>query len=554
MHQTLSAPLPRRTDPRAFGHQREMRGVGWPSTVLAAWVLTLPLAACGKTRSAREGNAGATTSGGSAMTAGESTQLGGEPAVLNAGPSEARRLTAFEYEATVTDVLGTSFEPQLAEFTMQGEVFDNEAAINIVTEPLYGRYVETAEALADEVFASETLRPRFVVCQLPDDAECTTEVASQAGLRLFRRPLLQAELDAYQKVYERARERGLEHDASLKEILIALLASAQFVYRLELAPTQPGIQPVEPYDLASRLSYLLWSSAPDDELLTLAEQDALASDEQLAQSVTRLLDDPKATRLSTNFGGQWLGARRLAARPFDAQRFPDWTPELAATATAELETWFEDLLDADRDISWFFESPGIDRRGFLGLVGFLAQTSTRPRSSPSGRADWIAKWLLCTPVPTPPPSHGVGADAPEDTIREYLQGLDPACASCHSYFDPLGLALENYDQVGRFRETYPNGKPIDAHVTLPDYAGLPAGMEVTGLSGLSDALANTPSFHTCLTQQLYRYAFGRPVTDDERPHVEALAEKWRGGPLTLRQLLLELAQSSSFRLRDGGGP
>jgi len=251
-------------------------GVGRRRSVAAACALALALAAtaCGRSVSDDSPGKGGGRGGGGAQAAGGASAAGdsggadanagganpdagsgGTTASLDWVPDPLRRLTAFEYESTVTDVLGTSFRPQLAEFSKQVDGFDNNAAANDVSDVLYRRYLVTAEALADEVFASATLRPRVVTCAQTDDAGCVRQVTSQIGLRLFRRPLLEEELASYQRVYARARGRGQVHDGSLKDVLIALLASAEFLYRMEFEPQGPG--KAGQYDLATRLSYLL---------------------------------------------------------------------------------------------------------------------------------------------------------------------------------------------------------------------------------------------------------------------------------------------------------
>jgi hypothetical protein len=590
------------TEPGGVGHDR---GMGFrlcapgSSLAVAAFGFTLAVVGCGRT--GKSDGAVATATGGSGAAAagtgntsgrsgasptpeggaGGAGGAGGEDAALAPGASELRRLTAAEYEATVSDVLGTSVEPNLDAFATEVGGFDNNAEANHVTDELYLRYLQTAEDVADDVFASDVLRPQIVTCNQVDDAACVQSVITQNALKLFRRPALAEELVSYQKVYERARTRGEDHEGALEEVLIALLASAEFLYRMEFVPTAIGTQPIGPYDMATRLSYLLWSSAPDASLLDAAAKDALSTDEQLAAAVERLLKDPKSKRLGENFAGQWLGARRLATRTFDAELFPSWSPLVSTAAASELEAFFTELLQPDQDVARFLDSPvhfvneelgqlyglnvahidnqrvelkGVDRQGFLGLVGFLAQTSMSSRTSPTLRGSWILDRLLCSPVP-PPPADLQGFSGNEDALGDYLRGLDamPGCAGCHTTMDRLGLALESYDGIGRYRTTYASKKPVDAHVSLPASSALPAAMDVSGTAGLSRLLASAPAFKACVAQKLYTYGFGRTVADDERANVQALAEGWQSGPTTLRELILRLVQSRDFRFRSDGG-
>jgi hypothetical protein len=395
---------------------------------------------------------------------------------------------------------------------------------------------------------------------------CVNQVLSQLGLHLFRRPLLPEELDVYAKVYTRARQRSLTHEASLRDMLVALLASAQFVYRVEFAPSQPGAQPVAPYDMASRLSYLLWSSAPDDALLEAARQDQLSTDEQLAGSVQRLLDDPRSSRLGDNFAGQWLGARDVVAVKLDKTQFPQWSPWAVAGAAGELSAFFMEITKKEQDFTAFFDSrahfvnedlaalygiqfifgpqlqprelAGGPRTGVLGLIGVLAQTSQPTRSSPTARGAWILRNLLCQAVPALPANHPT-FDGAEDSISDYLKGLElePECAGCHASPDSLGLPLEGYDAIGLYRTGYAGGKPIE-----------------DGAPELSQSLRTAVPVRDCLALKLYTYAFGRSAGDSERPHVAALSAEWQRGPQTVHQLILHLVQSPPFRTQEGGQP
>ena len=553
-----------------------------------AWICALALvaAACGKAKVLNHSSDETDSNGG-----GSGSGSGGAGPGLNAGsagvdwqslnsvPGDLRRLTAAEYTATVTDVLGTATQPDLGAFSTLVDGFDNNAAANGVSDALYLRYLETAEALADEVFASDTLRPLIVTCALVDDTVCVRQIISQTGLRLFRRPLLDDEVTGYQKAYGRARARGENHEGAVKEALIALLASAQFLFRMEFVPTHAGTQPVSPYDLAARLSYLLWSSAPDSKLLDAAQQGALATDDQLVATVTRLLADGKSARFAQNFAGQWLGARSLATLSLDPMAFPQWTPELAGAAATEIQAYFAEFLHQDEDWLGFLDSRAhfvntklgslygltvagpvtqrvelsdVDRRGFLGLVGFLAQTSAGARSSPSTRGAWIQQQLLCAQLPETPADMPAFSGA-EASIRGYLEGLNaqPTCKACHAQLDPLGLALENYDAVGQYRTMYAGGAAIDAKVMLP--AAIASAGSVSGIAGVSAALASSPAFTACVAQKLYTYGLGRAFAAAEQPNVQALAQQWRSGPLTMRELVLRLVQSPAFRSRSDGG-
>jgi hypothetical protein len=309
--------------------------------------------ACGKARDDRDptgnagtggagiGEAGAPSDGGSAAEAGNAGS--GGLAEFVPVPSDARLLVPREYAATTNDVLGTALPASHGVYSRMSEVegFDNNWAANGVDGNVYEQYFDAAEQLADSVFASEALRARFVICAAAD-AACARDIIDRGGLRLFRRPLLDGERASYEAAYASARTRGVSHDGALKEVLTALLASAAFVYRFELLPESPSasaVQPLSQYDLATRLSYFLWSSAPDDALLDAAQNDQLSTEAQLSASAQRLLDDPKAKRFADSFGSQWLRSSRLPNHAVNPDFYP-WSRPVADAATAEMNAWF----------------------------------------------------------------------------------------------------------------------------------------------------------------------------------------------------------------------
>ncbi len=495
------------------------------------------------------------------------------------------RLNAIEYNATVGDVLGTKLEPATAGWR-EGELlgFDNMAEVLGVDEPLYGHYFAAAAALAADVIDAPSLRSRFVECDLRSP-ECAQQSVRRAGLRLFRRPLTEQELQIYFGLYAGALEAGDPPLGAFELVLQALLASAQFVYRLELdAPAAAAPRDLGAFDLATRLSYFLWSSAPDDELLQAAADGSLLTDAKLGASVDRLLADPKASRFVESFAGQWLGARRVASHAAVPELY-DWTPLVARAAGEEIVHFFGEFLLSDRswldfpkaDVNYVTEplaryygipTPEValarveqhpdGRAGFFGLAGFLALSSFDRRTSPSLRGRWISSTLLCA-EPAPPPN-GVpqlevsAGDGPSTlNVRQTLElhRQNPGCAVCHAAFDPYGLALEEYDAIGRYRTTYADGTAVDASATLPPSEAHPDGLTFTGLAGLSDVVAADPRFGACLSQKLLMYGLGRRLESGDHPSLAHAFERWRapGEVPSLRRLIRELVLSDAFRSR-----
>jgi hypothetical protein len=484
------------------------------------------------------------------------------------------RLNTTEYNATVADVLGTTLKPATANWR-GGEIdgFDNVASVLGVDETQYGLYVDAAESLANDVFANAALKAKIVTCATQDDMACVKEVIAKTGLRVFRRPLRDAEIATYQKVYTGARAQGLDHDGSLKTVLWSLLSSAEFLYRIEL-PKGDAARSLDGFELASRLSYFLWTSAPDDALLTAAAANALGKDDEVKSTVDRMLTDPKSQRFIEAFAGQWLGARKVAAHPVATERFPDWSTDVASAATSEMYLYFNEFLR--KDMPWteflkadmnFVNAPlakvyGIQnvtgtalvptanttdqRFGFMGLVGFLAVSSMDRRTSPTLRGKWVLGNLLCTEPPPPPkdvPKLEVGGkDLDNGNIRQILteHRVRPDCAGCHGIFDPFGLALEQYDAIGRYRTTYGDGSTIDVKTDL-------AGQAFEGLTGAADIVTKDPKFMSCFAHKLFTYGLGRSPAGDDSAWIGRIEEQWATGNVSIRSLIDGLTQSVPFR-------
>ena len=279
-----------------------------------------------------------TTGGGGTTTGGAGTGSGGStppPLPVDPGSKGVHRLNSNEYNATVADVLGTQLQPANSSW-LGGEIggFDNVASVLDIDATQYKRYYDAAGLISDDVFATAALKAKVVTCSIADDAACVQSVVSNTGRLLFRRPLTVDEVTTYKGVYDAARKQGETHDGSLKQVLRSLLCSAGFLFRIEVDPNPASTDkhPLDAYELASRLSYFLWSSAPDEGLLAQAADNSLTQDDKLVAAVDRMLADPKkSSRLVENFAGQWLGARKLPDHAAAPNVFPDWSPALATS-------------------------------------------------------------------------------------------------------------------------------------------------------------------------------------------------------------------------------
>jgi hypothetical protein len=501
---------------------------------------------------------------------------------LPAGSKGVHRLNSTEYNATIADVLGTKLQPANSSW-LGGEIhgFDNIAAVLDVDEAQFQRYFDAAGTVADDVFATADAKAKIMTCATTD-AACVQGIIGATGRRLFRRPLEAAEVTTYKTVYDKARELGETHEGSVKQVLRALLSSSDFIYRVELDPNPASNvrHPLSGYELASRLSYFLWSSAPDDTLLAAAGDGSLMNDAAIVATVDRLLADPiKGQRFVENFSGQWLGARKLPNHATEPAVFPDWTTPVAQSLTKEMYLYFAEFVKTDRPWSEFMTADfnfvdantakfyGVaapaggamtrtvittDKRvGFAGLAGFLAASSLPARTSPTMRGGVVLKKLLCKEPPPPPPGvpdlGGAGGFDPTKNVKVALEQhrTQMSCAVCHAMFDPFGMALEQYDGIGKYRTTYNDGSTIDP-------TGVLAGQSFSGVEGVAQVVANDPRFSSCVTEFLFTYGMGREPKSADTPDLTAVETAWKAGTPSFRRLIQTLALSQTFRTRHGG--
>ena len=415
--------------------------------------------------------------------------------------------------------------------------------------------------------------------------------------RAWRRPLSQKEKDELVAFYDRARtELELDHDGAIRAMLARILVAPSFLYRLEKPVETTEAAPLDDYEMANRLSYFLWSSPPDQELMELAAAGKLSDSDALRAQVERMLKDEKARRFAAEFFGQWLGFYRFDEyKGVDITKFPTFDDKLRESMYDEAVSFFEYVVRQDRpvrDILFadyaFLNKPlaehyGIEaealkpdtefyrdrvievggdelvlvenagemrRGGLLRLGAVLTATSAPLRTSPVKRGDWVLRRVVGTPTPPPPPDAG---SLPADekafgdlTIYEKLEAhkRNPTCFACHSRIDPLGFPLENYDAVGRWRETYQDGNDIHVSGVLFD------GTEINGLDGLIAYLEQQESqVRRNMATKMLGYALGRTVQASDLPLVEKLVDQ--GGEATFAELAETIVTSKQFRFRRG---
>jgi mono/diheme cytochrome c family protein len=409
--------------------------------------------------------------------------------------------------------------------------------------------------------------------------------------RAWRRPLTESEKQSLRAFYEKTFSAEQDHRKAIRALLVRILVAPQFLYRVEQVADAPSIkpvsykaevQPLSNWEMASRLSYFLWSSIPDDELRRAASAGELTDTAGIKQQVKRMLADPKARRLAVEFFGQWLGFYHFDQhKGVDTSRFTEFTDDVKEAMYDEAVSFFEhvirkerpvrELLFADytflnKDLAKFYgvkkeikstEQPELveganafQRGGLLRLGAVLTVTSAPLRTTPVKRGDWVLRRILGTPVPPPPADAG---SIPADdklfgglSLKAKLEQhkRNASCANCHNRIDPLGFALEHYDPTGRWREQYSDGKPIE------DAAALADKTEIKGVDGLLNYLRSKETqVRKTLSYKLVGYALGRGVLASDQLLIERMVQA--GGEASLTQLATEIATSKQFRTRRG---
>jgi hypothetical protein len=414
-----------------------------------------------------------------------------------------------------------------------------------------------------------------------EEAPCARKILASLVRRAYRRPSTEADLQPLMALYESGRQapQAASFENGIEMALRGILVSPSFLFRIEqdTAGAPGAVHRVNDFELASRLSFFLWSSIPDEDLLQLAEQGKLADPQVLARQTARMLDDPKSKAFIDNFSGQYLFVRNLAAETPDPDEFPSFDNTLRRSFERETTLFFNavvrenrpvtELIDArftflnDR-LAEFYGVPGVhgpqfrrveitdpNRGGILGQGSLLTVTSYPNRTSVVQRGKWVLENLLGAPPPPPPPNvpsldpHGKDGKLSMRQAME-MHRANPACASCHARMDPIGFSLENYDGVGAWRDK-DNGAAIDASGKLPD------GTVFTGPAGLKHLLLtqHRDEFLATFTEKLMTYALGRGLDPSDRPAERAILRQAAQENDTIPALIDAIVRSPQFQMR-----
>jgi hypothetical protein len=471
-----------------------------------------------------------------------------------------------------TDLIETLRQPYNSHFNMHRHPRQTPAVYQV---QITGPFAPTGPGDTPSRRRVFVTRPRSA----DDEEPCAKQILSAVMRQAYRRPVTDADVNRVLPLYREARQDG-DLDAGIEAALSAILVSREFLFRVERDP--PGVAPKAVYrvsdvELASRLSFFLWSSIPDDELLVAAGRGDLRQSGELARHARRMLADPRAQSLVSNFAGQWLHLRNLDSITPDARLFPDFDDNLRQAMRRETELLFEEVLRENRSVLDLLKTdhtflnerlakhygiphvygprfrrvaldPGSERGGLLRHGSVLTVTSYATRTSPVLRGKWVLENLLGSPPPPPPPNVPALDDGTVSAalpVRERLlqHRANAACAGCHNVIDPTGFALENFDAVGRWRETE-EGHPVDTS------GGLPDGSKFTGVSGLEDALLKRPElFVGTMTEKLFTYALGRGIEYYDGPAVREVVRKAKMADYRFPALIEAIVTSTPFQMR-----
>jgi len=508
----------------------------------------------------------------------------GEPPALPKVPAPTlRRLTTAEFQHSVADLLGPVTLSPIEADSVQAGFFAVGNATVALSPAGVALYEKALEEATTQAFADPAHVATIVACvpALPTDTVCLRDAIASFGRRAWRRPLSATELERYLNIATTVGAETGDGVVGLRHALWGVLQSPHFLYRVELgAPADDGRLAFSSYEMASRLAFTLWNTVPDEALLDAAEQGQLVTSDGIEAAATRMLADPRARQGVANFVRELYELWLLDEKVKDPTTFPEWTPTLRAAMRDELRARIEDvvftapgdffsLYDSrkvfvNNELALLYGLPTVEpdalreamlpedsaRRGLIGSGLMLAMNSLPARTSATARGAFIAEALLCRTVPPPPPEVDTDLDKPDmedpgpKTLREMLEPhrANPACAGCHNITDPLGLALEHFDTVGRYRE-FDQGLVIDAS---GDLDGLPFldGAE------LATRLREHPEVARCLVRKLATYTAGRVPVFAELETLAALEDALGFEGNRFDRLLFALVTHDDFRFAN----
>jgi hypothetical protein len=487
------------------------------------------------------------------------------------------RITREQYDNSIRDLLGVSGRPSLGLGADEKLAAFFSNSVSPVSRLSVEQYRDVAEEVATQA-VTERLEALVGCSAAEQDAACALRFVEGFGRRAFRRPLAADEQARYRGLFEAAAPRGFAEGIRL--VLTGLLQSPSFLYQLELAPAPSGqaVAPLDGYELASRLSFALWNSTPDVELLDAAAAGKLDAVSGVREQASRLLSSERAKDALASFHLQWLGLDNLLDLDKDPNAFPSFDESLSQAMRQETVDFadfvirrgdgrLQTLLSAPftvaspslRSLYGVSAAPGADgavaldpsqRAGLLTQAAFLTAHAHANQTSPVQRGLYVRKNLLCTELPDPPMNVNATPPAPDPnaTTRQRFEQhrADPSCVGCHNLLDPIGVGFESYDAIGRFRSTE-NGLPVDSRGELVG-AGEASG-SFAGAVELAARLSTSADVRACVRKQWFRFSLGRFEGADDACSLQQLQRDFEASDFDVKALLLSLVTSDAFRYR-----
>jgi hypothetical protein len=494
-----------------------------------------------------------------------------------------RRLNRLEYDNTIRDLLGDSSRPATGFAADQDSARSGFFAGGAIANADASHLLEATEALAANAMKRlpDLLPCKALPAAAADQDQCARQFISQFGKRAFRRPLTPDEVTGFTDFYSGLRTAGQDFPNGMRLVISAFLLSPQFLYRWEVTPQtavrEGSLLRYNAYEVASRLSYLIWASMPDEAAFGLADQNKLLTADQIEAEARRMLKDPRAKDAIADFFIQWLEVSDLRSVPKDAKVYPTYTPELAAAMVAESAAFAAETVTAgDGKLSTIFTSnrgfvdvnlaklygvagvtgttaTAIDldpaqRGGILTQASFLAQHASSDESNPTRRGKIMTDRVICVEIALPPDDvPDPKPPAPNLSVRERFDehSKNPCATACHSIMDPLGFAFENYNGIGAY-QTSDGGKPVDATGSIElDGRAQPFKNAIE----LGKHLAASKQVASCMARQFLRYALRRKESQADQPSLAAASEAFAGSSYDLRELIVALTKTRAFTHR-----
>jgi hypothetical protein len=518
-------------------------------------------------------DAGSESGSGGDPTGEDPPPLGCDGEAFDPGPTPLRRLTHAEYAAAVRDVLGVDVSERASSFPADVTTgsFDNDAANQTISVLLGEAYLGAAQQIAGDVVSTPERRDALVGCDLASGDDCLRSFAATLGRRLWRRPLSEAEIEAFVELAS-ANAETVDEKASI--VVEAFLMSPKFLFRAERGvadPDAPGLLRLDGFEVATRLSFFLWGSTPDDALLDAAQAGELDTRDGVAAHAQRMLEDDRARAAMTAFSEQWFRVAGMETQYRDPEAFPEWNEGLAVSMREELRLLLDDFMWGDADflglltadhgyvddnLAAIYDVPAgnVDwsndpqRGGFFTTAAFATASSRAGDTSPVTRAVYVREIVLCDPPPAPPPDVPLiepqEGESTQDAFERHT--ADPACAGCHLTIDPIGHGLERYDSIGRMRAEYDDGTPVRLEGSVVIDGDV---HEFAGGKQLGALVADSEAAERCVVAHAHRFAMGRHEGETDACTLDRATLAFTESGHAFEAMLLDLVRSDAFRYR-----